>query len=281
MKYLKQKLMAAAAMVMVATVMLSSASYAWFTISTAPEVTNITTTVTANENLEIALATTVGENATQPSATTTGDSVLATGKDHTWGATITSLNGLTGLGPATVAVDGSAVQTVTYGTDGRPSGLVGVDVVTAETSVANGKNTIKDKNGNVIGQKIYLWIRTNTTGNITATISGIKIGTSAADTNATATNEITVAMKMGSEKIIQATAGDTVGTATISLGELEASDSGTMIEMYIYMDGTLVTNLDAATAATAIIEKIEFTNSNIEEHGTTGAATYNPNTVTQ
>ena len=53
---IKKKLMAATSMLLVATIMLVSSTYAWFTLSTAPEVTGITTTVGANGSLEIALA---------------------------------------------------------------------------------------------------------------------------------------------------------------------------------------------------------------------------------
>ena len=52
---IKSKLTAAVAMLLVAFFMVISSSYAWFTLSTAPEVTGITTTVGANGNLEIAL----------------------------------------------------------------------------------------------------------------------------------------------------------------------------------------------------------------------------------
>lgn len=52
---IKSKLMAAVAMLLVAFFMVISSSYAWFTLSTAPEITGITTTVGANGNLEIAL----------------------------------------------------------------------------------------------------------------------------------------------------------------------------------------------------------------------------------
>lgn len=55
MKSLRKKLFAAVAMLLVACVMTVSSTYAWFTLSTAPEVKGITTTVGANGNLEIAL----------------------------------------------------------------------------------------------------------------------------------------------------------------------------------------------------------------------------------
>ena len=52
---IKSKLMAAIAMLLVSSIMMVSTTYAWFTLSTAPEVTGITTSVGANGNLEMAL----------------------------------------------------------------------------------------------------------------------------------------------------------------------------------------------------------------------------------
>ena len=54
-KGIQKKLVAAIAMVLVASIMVVTSSYAWFTLSTAPEVTGITTSVGSNGNLEIAL----------------------------------------------------------------------------------------------------------------------------------------------------------------------------------------------------------------------------------
>ena len=57
-KSIQKKLVAAVAMVLVACIMVVSSSYAWFTLSTAPEVTGIQTSVGSNGNLEMALITT-------------------------------------------------------------------------------------------------------------------------------------------------------------------------------------------------------------------------------
>jgi len=54
---LKQKLMSALAMLLIATILMSTTTYAWFVLSTAPEVTGIETQVGANGSLEIALLT--------------------------------------------------------------------------------------------------------------------------------------------------------------------------------------------------------------------------------
>ncbi|MBE6788367.1 MAG: hypothetical protein E7539_01745 [Ruminococcaceae bacterium] len=54
---IKSKLVSAIAMLLVATIMVVSSTYAWFTLSTAPEVTGISTAVGANGALEMLLAT--------------------------------------------------------------------------------------------------------------------------------------------------------------------------------------------------------------------------------
>lgn len=54
-KDIKSKLLAAIAMLLVSSIMMVSTTYAWFTLSTAPEVTGITTAVGSNGNLEMAL----------------------------------------------------------------------------------------------------------------------------------------------------------------------------------------------------------------------------------
>ncbi|MBR6563957.1 MAG: hypothetical protein IKK71_00755, partial [Clostridia bacterium] len=53
----RSKLVAAIAMLLVATIMVVSSTYAWFTLSTKPEVTGISTAVGANGALEMLLAT--------------------------------------------------------------------------------------------------------------------------------------------------------------------------------------------------------------------------------
>ena len=57
---LRNKLIAAISMLLVSSIMMVSSTYAWFTLSTAPEVKNISTTVAGNGSLEIALMPTTG-----------------------------------------------------------------------------------------------------------------------------------------------------------------------------------------------------------------------------
>ncbi len=135
---IKSKLMAAVAMLLVAFFMVISSSYAWFTLSTAPEVTGIYTAVGANGNLEIALY-----EGTIPTSNVNDSAIGADGtynyeKNITWGNIVDlsskekyGLN-LVSLLPARLAVSdtndsinpGAPLLAPTYGADGRVSSLV-------------------------------------------------------------------------------------------------------------------------------------------------------------
>ena len=134
-KDIKSKLLAAVAMLLVSSIMMVSTTYAWFTLSTAPEVTGITTTIGSNGNLEIALSPEdgMGANVGDAGLNTTG----VTTKNLTWGNLVDmsdasyGLSGLT-LAPAMLAATGTAgsyklgaqvLGTPDYGSDGRISGL--------------------------------------------------------------------------------------------------------------------------------------------------------------
>lgn len=54
--HIKKKLTAAIMMLLISCIMTVTSTYAWFTLSTAPEITGVSTTVGANGSLEIALA---------------------------------------------------------------------------------------------------------------------------------------------------------------------------------------------------------------------------------
>lgn len=170
MKGMKKKLAAAAAMLVVSAVMLSGVSYAWYTLSTNPEVKGITATATSNANLEIAY----NELSTAP---TSYASAADTGKYDTYGnlvvmgdssntASQTAWNALDPvLIPMTYASDN--FQYMTYGPDGRPSALANLSVATA-TGANNGCGYIKlAESGKAdvnYGYFVRYWMRTNYTG---------------------------------------------------------------------------------------------------------------------
>ena len=123
---LRNKLFAAIAMLLVSSIMMVSTTYAWFTLSTAPEVQGITTTVGANGNLEIALSPADGSAARIGSAM--GDSNLAwTAKNTTWGNLLNLSDESYGLAGITLlpsrlnvsAVGTTPLKTPVYGADGR------------------------------------------------------------------------------------------------------------------------------------------------------------------
>lgn len=145
---IKTKLMAAVCMLLVSSIMMVSTTYAWFTLSTAPEVTGIQTAVGANGNLEMALLPTTGLLADITSEV--GDSAKdATLKNVTWGNLVDlSNNAFYGLDKITLypsklnlgADDinkdaagnptyllAALLSTPTYGADGR------VDTLTSNT----------------------------------------------------------------------------------------------------------------------------------------------------
>lgn len=130
----KKKLMGAVCMLLVASIMMVSSTYAWFTLSTAPEITGISTSVGANGNLEMALLPTTGnlgeiKSAVGDSKDTAGQTVVAA--NVTWGNLVDLSDASYGasnfvLNPARLNIndDGkvattSILMTAKYGTDGR------------------------------------------------------------------------------------------------------------------------------------------------------------------
>lgn len=134
---IKSKLMAAVSMLLVSTIMMVSSTYAWFTLSTAPEVTGITTAVGANGNLEMALLPTSGAL----SEIITGQGLTGTAANTTWGNLVDLKDTSYGLNKIVLNPSelnyaaaesanslgqlqtGAFLKTPTYGADGRISGL--------------------------------------------------------------------------------------------------------------------------------------------------------------
>ena len=127
----KSKLVAAIAMLLVATIMVVSSTYAWFTLSTKPEVTGISTAVGANGALEMLLATKEGN------AWVYHDGVVdtnATWKErNTYWGNLVNLSDLYGSEMITLypsklnvtngVIDGTPISFPEYGADGRVNAL--------------------------------------------------------------------------------------------------------------------------------------------------------------
>lgn len=126
---LKERVMAVAVLLVVSMTMVVSASFAWITLSQAPEVSMIATTVASNGNLEIALAEPGGA---VPEEVAIGDSAAATGMNLvsaniTWGNLVNLSDSSYGLNqidlrPALLSgygLDTTPLYGATYSADGR------------------------------------------------------------------------------------------------------------------------------------------------------------------
>lgn len=131
---LRERVIAVALLLAMSTSMLSSASFAWLTISRRPEVTNISTNIAANGNLEVALAT--GDGSEAPGESKEGDSAAAKGQsvaaaNITWGNLINLADPSYGLKNLTLRpaelnkgdLNNAPLNAAVYKTDGRVSGL--------------------------------------------------------------------------------------------------------------------------------------------------------------
>lgn len=149
---IKKRLFAALCMLLVSLIMLISSTYAWFTLSTAPEARNIATTVTGNGSLEIALMPESGlvSDIARSAGNSSSGSTPVTTANLSWG-NVVDLNDISyGLGqitlnPAalnTTDIDTAPLAVPTYGFDGRAEALT-------ETLLARWNGTQMEKfNGN-------------------------------------------------------------------------------------------------------------------------------------
>lgn len=131
---MREKVIAVAVLLALSVTMMASVSYAWYTLSLAPEAGNITTQVSSNGSLEVALAGLYDKDGKliEPYASAIGDSFSAQGQNTvdanlTWGNLINlSQNyGIENivLRPATLEPDSQYfLSSVKYGEDGRVEG---------------------------------------------------------------------------------------------------------------------------------------------------------------
>lgn len=242
---IRNKLMAAVSMLLVSTIMMVSTTYAWFTLSTAPEVTGITTSVGANGNLEMALLTSGKEGADGKDkiedtfnnldkiSSAVGDSSSAT-KDVlksniTWGNLVDLDNDAYGLKtinlmPARLNITGrdstdaavvttSLLKTAVYGKDGR------VDTLEANTSSTASYETNSWLMKNTYGVRAI-----GTNDNLTKQQSGLMAAKSAYASNmSTARSTMTQSIVNNGQHIAKAVASMAMdGTATLTTEQKDA-----------------------------------------------------------
>ncbi len=297
---MKNKLLATAVMLVISIIMMSTASFAWFTISTAPEVSGMTTTVVTNENLEIAYASTKNVPAA-PAAGNTGNQItwgnivdFAAATDATTSGAYTALDKT--LRP--IAFTSGTFNNPTYGTDGRVDTLAG-----AVTQSGDGMGTLVGSDDKVYGYYVDLWIRSNVAGNIS--LSEAKDRSSAGeegegttftangetDADKTLADNIMIASSVlgsateaGTAASGEATtitpftkaAGDTNYSKTFTGTVVSNATANTayLVRIYVYLDGANVTNAAASITGTTIggAINLQFTNSATTSMDATAAA---------
>ena len=155
----KKKLMGAVCMLLVASIMVVSSTYAWFTLSTAPEITGISTSVGANGNLEMALLNTANYGDLTKISSAVGDSSAKAGTTRvqsnvTWGNLVdlsdesyglkkiklmpAALSVSAGTGEGNYEVDTARLLgTPVYGADGRVVDISGTTYTGTWNTTAN------------------------------------------------------------------------------------------------------------------------------------------------
>lgn len=164
-KGIKAKLMAATSLLLVSAILLSLTTYAWFILSTAPEVTEMQTTAGANGSLEIALQS-QGDNGRKKISGGVGDSASKKGQsikiaNTTWGNIVDLSSGYgleqIGLSPARLNLDGNNVNIANpllvpeFGQDGRITGLLKVPTLYYKEDEKNTGFEV----GNTYGVKVF------------------------------------------------------------------------------------------------------------------------------
>jgi len=155
--------------------------------------------------------------------------------------------------------------------DGRPDGYYTAQPV---ADMAGGIQKLKDQNGNVVAQKLLIWLRTNKPGNVTADVTGIKMQTALTADPVNADNKVTIAFDWKADGTgLNAPAYDDGKFEDISIATIEEDDVDKAIPVYIYiyLEGLNVSNKDVEDEFKVVIESIKF-----ENDGISSANAYTP-----
>lgn len=195
---IRKKLTAAICMLLISCIMLVSSTYAWFTLSTAPEVTGITTNVGANGNLEMMLLSAANYASSEDNLgveSQVGDSSAikeVVEANKTWGNLVDLTSSTYGLGqiiltPARLNLTGSTVASSillapSYGSDGR---VIEIGTPTYNATLDSASNTFI-YNAGAAGVRAI-----GTTSGVTIRLSAYRSAISTASSNTT--NALTAA----------------------------------------------------------------------------------------
>lgn len=233
---IRNKMMAAISMLMVSCIMLVSSTYAWFTLSTAPEVTGITTNVGANGNLEMMLLTgSSADGVTMEGSfyseaddlgviSQVGDSMAhqsVTEANVTWGNLVDLSDGSYGLGnivlsPARLnataggdaakdSIGTTILNAPSYGTDGR--------VIDVKTATYTGKYTDA---GTYAYDDAHRGVRViGTTTDVSQRLAAYRAAKGAVTTNISAAkNKATSSLLANGQSLANVLVGYAAGTKT-------------------------------------------------------------------
>lgn len=280
---LRKKLFSAAAMLLVASIMLVSTSYAWLVLSTAPEVTGITTQVGANGALEIALLNTKSYNDLSKVVEADIDESVATPS-----GTVTNLawGNLVGLGSETYGlsqvvlnpsrlniykeaddhkINASLLKAPIYNEDGRIIGL-------NQDGVVSG---VYDGNGFPAGEESYGVRAIGVAANMNEAQLGVNAARAALNTNMamarTAANNIlkskggalgNIAVKYVSDENATYTSADATTLKELAEGlkvSLDYIDLAVRQVYVAYVSTTLTEGLEEAKATILDVENTSLT----------------------
>ncbi len=193
MKHLKRKLAIATSMMLIAAVMLSSVSYAWYTLSTNPVVDGMSVNLVGNANLEIALEKNTNDTedtidqysqrAYKEGATAVNHG-STTGVPYTWGNVLDLSAAFTTAAPtlrpvaydSTATADADRFYFPKYGDDGRINTFAKL-VAEAQTltrkdgdtaDATSGLKFYRDAatTGTINAFSVTFWVRSNIAGDL-------------------------------------------------------------------------------------------------------------------
>lgn len=284
MKHLKEKLFATIAMLLVATVMLTSASFAWFTISTAPEISDVKASVTANGNLEIALD--AGEQK-KPDESKVGDA----GKNETWGSLVDLKqcfdDSAIVLKPVLVkdlTIENATMEYPHFGLDGRIDTTKSLNRLQA----ADGSNdNFKDFGGvwvfsdnetsktgaSVWAYEIDYWLRTNVGGNVVLADNNTPRDNAGAHEDGLGsyiTDNRTTIKIVDANDVINVNIG-TDGKLSLAKSIALTANTPKMLKMFVYLDGSNIKNADFTNEVKAFEMNVQFKLDNADLNDLDGA----------
>ncbi len=260
MKSIKNKLIASVAMLVVATVMMTSASFAWFTVSTAPEVTQIDVEISTTKNLEIAQDG--GENKVPTEVDVGQDG------DQYWGNNVTSFGNATLEVPAELDETGSTdvLKSIIFGADGRPDWAASLTLGEYNSTLKGyyytteaGEGVTNTTEGKKAAVAFPIWLRTNTAlSDVTVTVTDGS-GTDAAKIDAVVYGPVKSGITAGA-------VGDNATAKYVKTGEkIDAMTAGTSYLYYIiaYGNGDDILAADIADGVKATGIKVQFNSSTL------------------